>query len=140
MSQLPESYTTRFARRLRESFEGEASDLTIICGEREWKVHKLVLCLNSDVFKKMLQGDFKVSDNHLWIFAVTAALKAALRPHSKSVLVSETATKSRHITDNAATGEHPTQDRARQGRSGGLGHAATPHVRVRLPRDSTSGL
>ena len=64
MSQLPESYVTRFARRLRESFEGEASDLTIICGEREWKVHKLVLCLNSDVFKKMLQGEFKVSDNH----------------------------------------------------------------------------
>ena len=60
MSQPCEGYATRLTRRLRESFEGEASDLTIICGEREWKVHKLVLCLNSDVFKKMLQGEFKV--------------------------------------------------------------------------------
>lgn len=36
------------------------SDLTITCGEKEWKVHKNVLWIQSDYFRKLLNGNFKV--------------------------------------------------------------------------------
>ena len=36
------------------------SDLTITCGEKEWKVHKNLLWIQSDYFRKLLNGDFKV--------------------------------------------------------------------------------
>jgi hypothetical protein len=36
------------------------SDLTITCGEKEWKVHKNLLWIQSDYFRKLLNGNFKV--------------------------------------------------------------------------------
>jgi hypothetical protein len=38
------------------------SDLTITCGEKEWKVHKNLLWIQSDYFRKLLNGDFKVKE------------------------------------------------------------------------------
>lgn len=40
---------------------GKYSDLTLTCGTRHWKVHKSVLCLQSDFFAKACDGNFKVS-------------------------------------------------------------------------------
>lgn len=40
---------------------GKYSDLTLTCGSRSWKVHKGVLCLQSDFFAKACDGDFRVS-------------------------------------------------------------------------------
>lgn len=37
-------------------------NLTITCGEKEWKVHKNLLWIQSDYFRKLLNGDFKVRD------------------------------------------------------------------------------
>ena len=45
---------------------GKYSDLTLTCGSRSWKVHKSVLCLQSDFFAKACDGDFRVS-NAIWI-------------------------------------------------------------------------
>lgn len=54
--------TSYFIDNLKETFkQGEDCDLTITCGARRWQVHKLILCLHSKVFKKMLRGPFKVS-------------------------------------------------------------------------------
>ncbi|KAI7332536.1 hypothetical protein KC315_g4609 [Hortaea werneckii] len=38
--------------------QGEYSDLAITCGERTWKVHRLVLCTQSDYFRKACNGPF----------------------------------------------------------------------------------
>lgn len=55
-----------FLGRLKQSFEqGEGHDLTITCNGRQWKVFKLVLCLHSEVFEKMLRGNFKVSSQEI---------------------------------------------------------------------------
>lgn len=40
---------------------GKYSDLTLTFGSRSWKVHKSVLCLQSDFFAKACDGGFKVS-------------------------------------------------------------------------------
>jgi hypothetical protein len=40
------------------------SDLTITCGDKEWKVHKNLLWIQSDYFRKLLDGDFKVRQEH----------------------------------------------------------------------------
>ncbi|KAK3676934.1 hypothetical protein LTR78_003139 [Recurvomyces mirabilis] len=37
----------------------EYADLEIICADKTWKAHKLVLCKQSDFFKKACSGDFK---------------------------------------------------------------------------------
>lgn len=37
------------------------SDTQIHCGKRIWKVHKAILCVRSEWFKKALTGPFKVS-------------------------------------------------------------------------------
>lgn len=39
---------------------GKYSDLTITVNERKWKVHKSVLCTQSEYFDKMCDGGFKV--------------------------------------------------------------------------------
>ena len=44
---------------------GKYSDLTLTCGSRSWKVHKGVLCLQSDFFAKACDGNFKVGDSRL---------------------------------------------------------------------------
>jgi len=36
------------------------SDLTITCGDKEWKVHKTILWIQSEYFRKLLSGKFKV--------------------------------------------------------------------------------
>jgi hypothetical protein len=36
------------------------SDLTITCGEKQWKVHKNLLWIQSDYFRKLLNENFKV--------------------------------------------------------------------------------
>lgn len=41
---------------------GKYSDLTLTCGSQIWKVHKGVMCLQSDFFAKACDGDFKVSN------------------------------------------------------------------------------
>jgi hypothetical protein len=40
------------------------SDLTITCGDKEWKVHKNLLWIQSDYFRKLLDGDFKVRQEY----------------------------------------------------------------------------
>ena len=44
---------------------GKYSDLTLKCGSRSWKVHKSVLCLQSDFFAKACDGTFKVRNDGL---------------------------------------------------------------------------
>jgi hypothetical protein len=39
---------------------GVHSDLTIICGGKSFRVHKLVLCTQSEVCRQLLEGKFKV--------------------------------------------------------------------------------
>lgn len=56
------SFASTLSWRLRETFgQDENADLTIICKGREWKVCKMILCLSSEVFKKMICGECKVS-------------------------------------------------------------------------------
>ncbi|KAK4901663.1 hypothetical protein LTR27_001435 [Elasticomyces elasticus] len=38
------------------------ADLTVICAERSWRVHKIILCAQSPFFAKACDGDFKASD------------------------------------------------------------------------------
>jgi hypothetical protein len=44
---------------------GKYSDLTLRRGSRSWKVHKGVLCLQSDFFAKACDGDFRVRNARL---------------------------------------------------------------------------
>ena len=39
---------------------GEYSDFTITCRGKEFKVHKMMICCESDFFKKCCEGNFKV--------------------------------------------------------------------------------
>lgn len=40
---------------------GKYSDFTITVNERQWRVHKSVLCTQSEYFDGMCGGSFKVS-------------------------------------------------------------------------------
>jgi hypothetical protein len=51
-------HATNTARSLLSS--GAFSDLTLTCGGKQFKVHKVVLCTQSAVFRKLLDGKFKV--------------------------------------------------------------------------------
>ncbi|KAK4625353.1 hypothetical protein CLAFUW4_06474 [Fulvia fulva] len=42
---------------------GLFSDLTIVCGHKEFKVHKSILYLQSDYFKKLLGGEFREANS-----------------------------------------------------------------------------
>ena len=53
------------------------SDLTITCGEKEWKVHKNLLWIQSDYFRKLLNGDFKVRER-------SASVLSYLHPCNKN--------------------------------------------------------
>lgn len=37
------------------------SDFTIHCGDRAWKVHKLIICSQSEYFQRLCDGAFEVS-------------------------------------------------------------------------------
>lgn len=50
-------------RRLLET--GEFADFTIICGDRKWRVHKVVL-YEVDYFRCAIEGGFKVSSSSLY--------------------------------------------------------------------------
>jgi hypothetical protein len=39
---------------------GKLADLVITCGEREFHVHKIILCGRSKYFAKMMEGGWKV--------------------------------------------------------------------------------
>jgi hypothetical protein len=53
--------TSHHAPQLSTLLEsGRYSDLTVTCGKRNWKVHKSVLCVQSDFFAKACDGGFKV--------------------------------------------------------------------------------
>lgn len=39
---------------------GKMTDLTLICEEQEFKVHKTILCSHSRVFKTACEGEFEV--------------------------------------------------------------------------------
>ena len=41
-------------------FTSKYSDLTISAGERQWKVHRAVVCLQSKFFAAACDGNFKV--------------------------------------------------------------------------------
>ncbi|KAK5740480.1 hypothetical protein LTR17_004517 [Elasticomyces elasticus] len=38
------------------------ADLTVICAERSWRVHKIILCAQFAFFAKACDGDFQASD------------------------------------------------------------------------------
>lgn len=40
---------------------GKYTDLKLVCGEMELKVHRAVVCTQSDFFDKACSSDFKVS-------------------------------------------------------------------------------
>ena len=46
-------------RSLLES--GKYSDYTIVCNDREWRVHKAVVCVESVYFEAAAKGNFDVS-------------------------------------------------------------------------------
>lgn len=56
---LPLTYTNNIARRLQET--GLFSDFTITCKGHTFKVHKTVLYTQSEYFRKLLTGPFKVT-------------------------------------------------------------------------------
>ncbi|KAK4497326.1 hypothetical protein PRZ48_011776 [Zasmidium cellare] len=59
-SSPPPNVSKSLVERVQKSFDsGKYSDLTVICGNRRWKVHKFQLCQGSEVFETMLQGHFK---------------------------------------------------------------------------------
>lgn len=39
------------------------SDFTVVCGERRWKVHKLVVSANSKYIHKACAGEFRASSS-----------------------------------------------------------------------------
>jgi hypothetical protein len=40
---------------------GNFSDLVLKCGDKEWKLHKSVVCCQSKFFHEACSGDFQVS-------------------------------------------------------------------------------
>ncbi|KAK3046943.1 RCC1 and BTB domain-containing protein 1 [Extremus antarcticus] len=39
----------------------QSSDCKIVCGDREWPAHKIVICTQFEYFTKVLTGGFKAS-------------------------------------------------------------------------------
>lgn len=54
------SSSTLLTLHIRLLHNQEGTDFTITCGEREWRVHRLVLSMHSDVFSHACNGAFKV--------------------------------------------------------------------------------
>lgn len=46
-----------FANRLLET--GDFSDFSVVCGDRTWKAHKIILC-RIEYFEKLITSGFKV--------------------------------------------------------------------------------
>ncbi|KAJ9194940.1 hypothetical protein DTO027B5_5637 [Paecilomyces variotii] len=42
--------------------DGSYSDFTIRCGDREWKVHKAIVCSQSDIFDTAINGKFREAE------------------------------------------------------------------------------
>lgn len=54
---------------------GEHSDVTIVCGSRSFKVHKIILCAQSEYFRAVSN----ISREHTCLFAARARLSFELR-------------------------------------------------------------
>ena len=54
----PQLHATKLSTLLES---GKYSDLALHCDSRKWKVHKSVLCIQSEFFAKACDGEFKVS-------------------------------------------------------------------------------
>lgn len=50
----------------RLKISADYSDLTITCGEKEFKVHRAVICPRSDYFDAACKGEFKVRTALIW--------------------------------------------------------------------------
>lgn len=44
---------------------GNFADAVIICGQKSWNVHKIIICSRCDWFRKALDGNFEVRDTTL---------------------------------------------------------------------------
>lgn len=48
--------------------DGKYSDLTVVCGERTYRAHKVLLCTRSQFFAKACDGGFLVRGNGSYQF------------------------------------------------------------------------
>ena len=64
---------------------GQYSDFTIICKDREFKVHKMVICPNSDFFRAIAKGSFQVKAAKPFFLAATLTHhRNKIASHSRS--------------------------------------------------------
>lgn len=56
---------------------GHFADLVVKCGQKEWKLHRAILCMGSKWFEKALTGDFMVSPD-LYITRKLPSLNTSL--------------------------------------------------------------
>ncbi|KAK4443088.1 hypothetical protein QBC34DRAFT_386678 [Podospora aff. communis PSN243] len=66
----PQTKRARKSNDLREIFEsGFLSDCVVKCGDKEWKLHKVILCARSKFFKKALTGSFQVGKTLRFLYS-----------------------------------------------------------------------
>lgn len=94
---------------------GELSDVTIVCGDRKWNLHKAILCSEEyffNLFTKMKEADMKVIDLHdddpkaldgmfKWIYTFKYEFVASDSEHVNAHLVA-----SRHIATYATADKY----------------------------------
>ena len=69
---------SRVDRRLRFLRSGINADFTIVCKDREWRVHRSILAAESEYFQKLRIGDFSVwTMRFRWNFPLTLVQEAS---------------------------------------------------------------